>query len=167
MRLSSHTQACGFSPQIYNTVSLVEVSPSTDGHSFSTKFYGNCDFLFLRIRGHDGSGRIGPALQASIQCSRHYLDASHDLMDRDLPMTPVEATKTALAGIFRMSAAASAVALQYPYPSTPVQALAIPALMMTAWADGAWYTISWFHLTGAAFTRLVVKVPAALHGTSL
>ena len=65
-----------------------------------------------------------------------------------IPMTPVEATKTALAGIFMMSAAASAVALQYPYPSTPVQALAIPALMMTAWADGAWYTISWFHLTG-------------------
>ena len=29
-----------------------------------------------------------------------------------------------------MSAAASAVALQYPYPSTLVQALAIPALMM-------------------------------------
>ena len=41
-----------------------------------------------------------------------------------IPMTPVEATKTALAGIFRMSAAASAVALQYPYPSAPVQALA-------------------------------------------
>ena len=49
-----------------------------------------------------------------------------------IPITPVEATSTASAGISSVSAAHSAVFLQQSYPAAPVHALAIPALMTTA-----------------------------------
>ncbi len=84
-----------------------------------------------------------------------------------MPITPVDATRTPSAETPKISAAASAVALQYPYPSSPVHALAIPAFMITAWALSEWYTTCWSHFTGAAFTIFVVNVPAATHGFSL
>ena len=59
-----------------------------------------------------------------------------------MPITPVEATRTALSGICKASAAAFAVSRQYPYPSAPVQALAIPAFTTTAWAYGEAATTS-------------------------
>jgi hypothetical protein len=62
-------------------------------------------------------------------------------------------------------ATASHIAVASRIPCTPVQALALPELAMIArilplrmWA--------WVTRTGAALTRLVVKVPAELHGTS-
>ena len=50
------------------------------------------------------------------------------------PITPVDATSTASSGISKTWAAFAAVCLQQSYPCLPVQALAIPALTMTAWA---------------------------------
>ena len=81
-----------------------------------------------------------------------------------MPMTPVDATRTLSAGIPSAWAAAPAVCPQYPMPSSPVQALAIPAFITTARAGTPFVT--WFlsHFTGAAFTTLVVKVPADLQG---
>ena len=84
-----------------------------------------------------------------------------------MPMTPVDATRTLSAEIPRARAAASAVCPQYPMPSSPVQALAMPAFITTARAGAP--LVTWFlsHFTGAAFTILVVKVPADRQGSWL
>ena len=48
-----------------------------------------------------------------------------------------------------------------------MQALAIPEFTITACTEGAFSTISLSHKTGAAFTTLLVKTPAALQGVRL
>ena len=48
------------------------------------------------------------------------------------PITPVEPIRTPFSEIFSASAAAFAVSLQYPNPSSPVHALAIPEFTITA-----------------------------------
>ena len=80
------------------------------------------------------------------------------------PITPVDATRTPSSDTPSACAAAFAVCAQYPIPSSPVQAFAIPALTMITWASAP--LVTWFlsHFTGAAFTRLIVKVPALLQG---
>ncbi len=84
-----------------------------------------------------------------------------------MPITPVDATKTASSGIFKTSAVFFAVRLQYASPSSPVHAFAIPELTTTACANSLFDTIFLSHLTGAACTTFVVNVPAATHGTVL
>ena len=81
------------------------------------------------------------------------------------PITPVDATRTASSGISINSEVFFAVSLQYPNPSVPVHALAIPAFTTTACANALFFTMSLSHFTGAAFTTFVVKVPATAHGS--
>ncbi len=64
-------------------------------------------------------------------------------------------------------AASFAVSSQYFIPSSPVHAFAMPEFTITACGFRFDSTIARSHFTGAAFTRFVVKVPAALHGFSL
>ena len=52
------------------------------------------------------------------------------------PMTPVDATSTCVGSIFSTFAASWAVIWQHSMPSLPVQALATPLLITTAWAEG-------------------------------
>ena len=96
-----------------------------------------------------------------------WIPASMRSMGSCMPITPVEATSTLSSGTSRAAAQAPAVWPQYSMPSFPVQALAMPALTTTALAAAPPYT--WFlsHLTGAACTRLVVKVPADTQSASL
>ena len=77
-----------------------------------------------------------------------------------LPITPVDAMSTESAGIESSCPALAASALQLLSPSSPVQALATPLLMTTACAYSELYTTLRSHLTGAAYTLLVVNVPA-------
>ena len=81
------------------------------------------------------------------------------------PMTPVEDTPISVR--FRPSglATASHIALASRMPCTPVQALALPELAMMA-RRSPLRRCACETRTGAAFTRLVVKVPAELHGRS-
>ena len=67
----------------------------------------------------------------------------------------------------RTQAASFAVSSQYFIPSSPVHAFAMPEFTITACGFRFDSTIARSHFTGAAFTRFVVKVPAALHGFSL
>ena len=71
---------------------------------------------------------------ASRRGAMALIPASIRSMGSCFPITPVDATKTPSCGIPRTWAAVAAVRLQYSMPSSPVQALAIPALMTTAWA---------------------------------
>ena len=75
-------------------------------------------------------------------------------------MRPVEQTATSAAPTSRSLAASSAVACVSWKPFDPVQALAPPALSTTARTAPVLSTC-WLHSTGAAFTRLLVKTPAA------
>ena len=84
-----------------------------------------------------------------------------------MPMTPVEATSTESAEIPRASAAHLLSAAQQSVPCFPVQALAMPEFTTTARAAGDSSTIFLSHTTGAAFTTLEVKVPAAVQGAVL
>ena len=84
-----------------------------------------------------------------------------------IPITPVDPTSTPASSIPSTFAASFAVSWQYIIPSTPVHALAIPELMITACDFCLFSTICLSHLTGAAFTTFVVNVPATLHGFSL
>ncbi len=52
------------------------------------------------------------------------------------PITPVEAMRTEVSGIFKSLAASWAVFWQMSIPSCPVQALATPLLQTTAWTWG-------------------------------
>jgi hypothetical protein len=81
------------------------------------------------------------------------------------PITPVE--QTPISERLRRSglATASHIALASWMPCTPVQALALPELAMIA-RRSPLRRLACETRTGAAFTRLVVKVPAELHGTS-
>mgnify|MGYP002699787407 CR=1 FL=1 len=83
------------------------------------------------------------------------------------PFEPVDPTSTPASSIPSTFAASFAVSWQYIIPSTPVHALAIPELMITACDFCLFSTICLSHLTGAAFTTFVVNVPATLHGFSL
>ena len=83
------------------------------------------------------------------------------------PITPVEATNTALSGTCNASDTAFASAAHASSPSFPVQALATPLLTTTACAKGEFATMSLSHFTGAAKTLFVVNVPAVTHGFSL
>ncbi len=76
------------------------------------------------------------------------------------PMRPVEQTATSTAPRPRTSATFSAVACASWKPLGPVQALAPPELRTTADTWPLFSTCS-DHRTGAAFTRLEVKTPAA------
>ena len=62
---------------------------------------------------------------------------------------------------------AFAVASQISIPSFPVHALAIPEFTIMARALPPFTTTSLSHITGAAFTTLVVKVPATVQSASL
>ena len=84
-----------------------------------------------------------------------------------IPITPVEPTSTLSASTPRTQAASFAVSSQYFIPSSPVHAFAMPEFTITACGFRFDSTIARSHFTGAAFTRFVVKVPAALHGFSL
>ena len=83
------------------------------------------------------------------------------------PITPVEPSSTAEAGIPRTFAVCSAVALHRSRPAFPVAALAMPAFTTTACTGQPDSTISRSQITGAAFTLLEVKVPATAQGVSL
>ena len=80
-------------------------------------------------------------------------------------ITPVEATRTLSSGTWRTSAAAFAVSRQYPYPSSPVQALAMPLLHTINLRRGmvVYDLLIPFHRE-PAFTTLVVKVPRRFAG---
>src|ERR1700677_210609 len=82
-----------------------------------------------------------------------------------LPMRPVEQTSQSRALDFVSLAVCSTIVLASAMPSTPVQALAQPELMTT---PKIFPLPRCFieTLTGAALTRLVVKVAAASAGTS-
>ena len=82
------------------------------------------------------------------------------------PMTPVEPMRTADAGIFSCRPTSSAVFSQSSMPLLPVPAFAMPELTTTACTGDFAATMSISHLTGAAFTILLVKVPATQQGTS-
>ena len=84
-----------------------------------------------------------------------------------MPITPVDATSTASAGIPSSLPAHSASFLQMSMPCLPVHALAIPELTTTACAVSLVSTIFLSQRTGAAFTTLLVKVPALTQGTLL
>ena len=90
-----------------------------------------------------------------------YAESTRD----SVKTTPVEPIRTPSASTDRYLAAASAVSLQYPKPSAPVHALAMPEFTITACAFLPLSTTWRSHFTGAAFTTLVVNVPAASHGT--
>ena len=115
------------------------------------------------------------ALAASVPLSRElfFFSASTRIpaftfsIGSCIPMTPVEPMVTPSARIFSASAAASAVSLQYPKPSSPVHALAIPEFTITACTGTPLSITCRSHFTGAAFTTLVVKVPAATQGAWL
>ena len=79
------------------------------------------------------------------------------------PMTPVEATPISARLSPSGLATASHMALASWMPWTPVQALALPELAMMARRSPLRRWV-WETRTGAAFTRLVVKVPAEVHG---
>ena len=83
-----------------------------------------------------------------------------------IPITPVEATATVSAGIPRAFSTAPAVALHASHPSCPVHALAIPEFITTACIFLPERASSISHCTQAAFTTLLVKVPAHSQGTS-
>jgi len=81
------------------------------------------------------------------------------------PITPVEQTPISERLRPRGLATPSHIALASWIPCTPVQALAFPELAMMA-RRSPLRRFAWETRTGDAFTRLVVKVPAELQGTS-
>ena len=81
------------------------------------------------------------------------------------PMTPVEARSTSSAGHPRAFATISAEASAAFRPTSPVQALAWPALTRMALAR-PFLIFSLHHSTGAAATRFRVKTPATTAGSS-
>ena len=80
-------------------------------------------------------------------------------------MMPVEFTSTFSFLIARPRAACSAIERASAYPCFPVHAFAFPALTTIARAllRRIWRRVS---CTGAAWTRFVVKTPAAVAGRS-
>ncbi len=82
-------------------------------------------------------------------------------------MTPVDAISTASAGIPRSLPAHSASLRQQSIPCLPVAEFAIPVFTTAACTKEDLSTTSMSHITGAAFTTLVVKVPAATQGAVL
>ena len=84
-----------------------------------------------------------------------------------IPITPVDATATESYGTPSSFSTALAVASQASQPSLPVHALAIPELTTTACIGLPEDTIFWSHCTHAAFTTLLVNVPAHSHGVWL
>jgi len=81
------------------------------------------------------------------------------------PITPVEHTSTNRSSIASAPATAAAISRALIIPCSPVQALAQPLLIATAWALPA-ATRSRSSCTGAAATRFVVKTAATAAGTS-
>ena len=80
---------------------------------------------------------------------------------RNLPMQPVLETKTSLTGQPSVSASLQAVALASSKPLSPVAALALPELTMTA-RNVPPLRCSLHKMTGAAQQRFCVKVAAAV-----
>ena len=85
----------------------------------------------------DSAASVPAASDSERRGTIFFTPASRMSMGSCFPITPVDATSTESSGIPRISAAACAVFLQYPYPSSPVHALAIPLLQTTACAAGA------------------------------
>ena len=83
-----------------------------------------------------------------------------------MPITPVDARRTCCVSSPSASAAASALFAHSSSPMAPVQALATPLFMTQACALPYFCTISRSQITGEAFTRFDVNVPARVHGTS-
>src|SRR5713101_1838942 len=93
--------------------------------------------------------------------------ADADAVAASTPRSPVEHTATWPAGTDSRPARCSAVCRVSAYPSRPVHALAPPELSTTActWPPAR---TCWLQRTGAAFTRVEVKTPAAVaEGPSL
>src|SRR3990172_6765693 len=76
------------------------------------------------------------------------------------PIPPVLATSTRAREMPRARATRSTISHASRRPCSPVQALALPLLITTAWARPPW-TCSRLTSTGAACTRFVVKQAAA------
>ena len=85
---------------------------------------------------------------------------------RRCPMTPVEALRTAAAGIFNARPTASQTAFTSSSPCGPVSAFALPLFTTTACTADAGRRAS-ASSTGAARARFRVKQPAAEQGASL
>jgi hypothetical protein len=75
-----------------------------------------------------------------------------------------EQTSTCRSLIPSAAATARAVRFAFSIPVTPVQALAFPEFAMIALTSGVRRCVIDTR-TGAAFTRFVVKVPAATHAS--
>ncbi len=107
------------------------------------------------------SAAAAPAAAVSVRSATALVaPASRLSMGRRTPMRPVEQTATSPAPIPSAPATCSAVAWVSANPAGPVQAFAPPELRMTARSRPsarAWRLQS----TGAAWTRLAVKIPAA------
>ncbi len=81
------------------------------------------------------------------------------------PITPVEQTKTSSSAHPRSRATCEVIQRASSSPRVPVQALALPELMITARAVPRGSRVREI-LTGAPHTRFVVKTPTAVAGPS-
>src|SRR5450755_818741 len=81
------------------------------------------------------------------------------------PMMPVDEQSTSSFSRSRCAAASSVMRYAFSRPTSPVAQFALPLLTISACAVPP-FSRSWQTSTGAAAVLLVVKVAAALHGTS-
>ena len=86
-------------------------------------------------------------------------------MGRGFPITPVDPSRIFSGFVFKAAARILERRRASSKPLLPVQALAEPELIRTAWAPPD-LTLSMEIWTGAAFTRFWVKTPAATAGVS-
>ena len=103
--------------------------------------------------------QLAAAWPPSALTSRPFIPWRNLSMGSGTPMTPVEATSQSSAPDPNFAAAASAISRAVRNPSSPVAALAFPALKTMPLARPL-FTRSLDSCTGAAATLLVVKTPA-------
>src|SRR5579883_143918 len=112
----------------------------------------------VRIASEKASPR---SLLSSISCT----PASIFSIGNWRPIMPVEEQSTSSLAIWKRAATNSVIRFAFRNPCSPVAQLALPLLTMTACALPLCRCF-WQTSTGAARVALVVKVPAAMQGTS-
>ena len=120
-----------------------------------------------RVGGHDRPGGRPESLRIGREPGDGLLESRLEPIHRELVPDDARGRDEDLLGADSRGALAARIAVRFAFanPSSPVAALAFPALTTTARISSAGSS-SRHHFTGAAQIRLVVKVPAAAQGPS-